>query len=68
VPSPKANPPPQQLDQYAVHYIVLARYMRLFPPSTCWKFAGGRIINLHHGLLPAFPGLSLTTMPSATGC
>ncbi len=43
-------------DQYEVDYIVLARYMRLIPPSTCWKFAGGRIINLHHGLLPAFPG------------
>jgi formyltetrahydrofolate deformylase len=43
-------------DQYDVDYIVLARYMRLVPPSVCWKFAGGRIINLHHGLLPAFPG------------
>jgi formyltetrahydrofolate deformylase len=43
-------------DEYEVDYIVLARYMRLVPPSTCWKFAGGRIINLHHGLLPAFPG------------
>ena len=43
-------------DRYEVDYIVLARYMRLVPPSLCWKFAGGRIINLHHGLLPAFPG------------
>lgn len=43
-------------DEYGVDYIVLARYMRLIPPSTCWKFAGGRIINLHHGLLPPFPG------------
>jgi formyltetrahydrofolate deformylase len=43
-------------DEYAIDYIVLARYMRLIPPSMCWKFAGGRIINLHHGLLPAFPG------------
>jgi len=43
-------------DQYDVDYVVLARYMRLIPPSTCWKFAGGRIINLHHGLLPSFPG------------
>jgi formyltetrahydrofolate deformylase len=43
-------------DQYDVDFIVLARYMRLIPPSVCWKFAGGRIINLHHGLLPAFPG------------
>lgn len=44
------------LDEHEVDYVVLARYMRLIPPSVCWKFAGGRIINLHHGLLPAFPG------------
>ncbi|NOX56236.1 MAG: formyltetrahydrofolate deformylase [Planctomycetes bacterium] len=43
-------------DQYDVDYIVLARYMRILPPGICWRFAGGRIINLHHGLLPAFPG------------
>ena len=44
-------------DELAVDYVVLARYMRVLPPSTCWKYAGGRIINLHHGLLPAFPGM-----------
>ncbi len=44
------------LDRYEVDYVVLARYMRILPPSTCWQFAGGRIINLHHGLLPGFPG------------
>jgi formyltetrahydrofolate deformylase len=43
-------------DRYEVDFIVLARYMRLVPATTCWKFAGGRIVNLHHGLLPAFPG------------
>jgi formyltetrahydrofolate deformylase len=43
-------------DEYEVDFVVLARYMRIVPPSTCWKLAGGRIINLHHGLLPAFPG------------
>ncbi|GAA4450225.1 formyltetrahydrofolate deformylase [Novipirellula rosea] len=46
----------QLLDRYEVDYVVLARYMRILPPSTCWQFAGGRIINLHHGLLPGFPG------------
>jgi formyltetrahydrofolate deformylase len=45
------------LDQYEVDYVVLARYMRVLPPASCWKYAGGRIINLHHGLLPSFPGL-----------
>ncbi len=44
-------------DHYQVDYVVLARYMRVLPPATCWKYAGGRIINLHHGLLPSFPGL-----------
>jgi formyltetrahydrofolate deformylase len=44
-------------DEYQVDYIVLARYMRVLPPSSCWKYAGGRIINLHHGLLPSFPGI-----------
>ncbi len=46
----------QVLDEYQVDYVVLARYMRVLPPDVCWKFAGGRIINLHHGLLPSFPG------------
>lgn len=47
----------QTCDRYGVDYVVLARYMRILPPSSCWKYAGGRIINLHHGLLPGFPGL-----------
>ncbi len=45
------------LDEYQVDYVILARYMRILPPATCWEYAGGRIINLHHGLLPSFPGL-----------
>lgn len=43
-------------DEHDIDYIVLARYMRILPPAVCWRFAGGRIINLHHGLLPPFPG------------
>lgn len=43
-------------DEYDVDYIALARYMRIVPPRACWEYAGGRIINLHHGLLPPFPG------------
>lgn len=45
------------LDESQVDYVVLARYMRVLSPAVCWKYAGGRIINLHHGLLPSFPGL-----------
>ena len=44
-------------DEHQVDYIILARYMRILPPSSVWKYAGGRIINLHHGLLPSFPGM-----------
>lgn len=44
-------------DELEVDYILLARYMRILSPSSCWKYAGGRIINLHHGLLPSFPGM-----------
>jgi len=44
-------------DEYQVDYIILARYMRILPAASCWKYAGGRIINLHHGLLPSFPGM-----------
>jgi formyltetrahydrofolate deformylase len=45
------------LDQYEVDYVILARYMRVLTAASCWKYAGGRIINLHHGLLPSFPGI-----------
>ena len=31
--------------------------MRILSAEACWKYAGGRIVNLHHGLLPAFPGM-----------
>ncbi|QDT16524.1 formyltetrahydrofolate deformylase [Alienimonas californiensis] len=44
------------LDEHAVDYVLLARYMRVLPAGVCWKYAGGRILNLHHGLLPPFPG------------
>jgi len=44
------------IDELDIDYVILARYMRVLPAELCWKFAGGRIINLHHGLLPSFPG------------
>ena len=57
----RGNPDDDQMiqicDRHEIDYIVLARYMRILPPESCWKYAGGRIINLHHGLLPSFPGM-----------
>lgn len=47
----------QLCDEHRIDYIVLARYMRILPASSVWKYAGGRIINLHHGLLPSFKGM-----------
>ena len=44
------------LDEHRVDYVILARYMQIIPPRLCWEYAGGRILNLHHGLLPPFPG------------
>lgn len=44
-------------DELDIDFIILARYMRVLPAASCWKYAGGRIINLHHGLLPSFPGI-----------
>jgi formyltetrahydrofolate deformylase len=55
------NPDDEKLislcDLYEVDYVILARYMRILSPAACWKYAGGRIVNLHHGLLPSFPGM-----------
>jgi len=44
-------------DEHQIDYLILARYMRILGPASVWKYAGGRIINLHHGLLPSFPGM-----------
>jgi len=54
--NPDNNRMIELFDEYDVDYVVLARYMRVLPPETVWRFAGGRIVNLHHGLLPSFPG------------
>lgn len=53
--NPDENKLVELFDQYDVDYVILARYMRVLPARTCWQFAG-RVINLHHGLLPPFPG------------
>ncbi len=56
----KGNPDNEKMveliDHYNIDFIILARYMRILPPRVCWELAGGRIVNLHHGLLPSFPG------------
>ncbi len=44
------------LQQYNVHLICLAGYMRLLSPWFVKQFPQ-RILNIHPSLLPAFPGL-----------
>jgi formyltetrahydrofolate deformylase len=43
------------LDQLAPDLVVLARYMRILPEAITGAWTG-RMINIHHSFLPAFPG------------
>lgn len=45
----------QLLDEYAIDLVVMARYMQILSEQFVTDFAG-RIINIHHGFLPAFQG------------
>ncbi len=43
------------LEQYGTELVVLARYMQVLSPEFTEKWEN-RIINIHHGFLPAFKG------------
>jgi len=43
------------LDEHAVDFVVLARYMQIITQGFIDHYPG-RIINIHHSFLPAFPG------------
>lgn len=45
----------EALDRFAPDLVVLARYMRILPASITDRWSG-RMINIHHSFLPAFPG------------
>ena len=42
-------------DRHRGEVMVLARFMQILPPAFCAR-AAGRILNVHHSLLPAFGG------------
>jgi len=43
------------VDAVQADVVVLARYMQIFPPDLCEKYAN-KIINIHHSFLPSFVG------------
>jgi len=43
------------VDEHAIDVVVLARYMQVLSDDVC-RALPGRIINIHHSFLPAFPG------------
>lgn len=45
----------EQLGEYELDYVVLAKYMRILSPDFVRAFAH-RIVNIHHSFLPAFIG------------
>jgi len=43
------------LEENRITLVVLARYMQILSPDLAERYAG-RVINIHHSFLPAFPG------------
>lgn len=43
------------IDRHDAETVVLARFMQIFPPHLCAKYAN-RLINIHHSFLPSFVG------------
>jgi formyltetrahydrofolate deformylase len=43
------------IDEQAIDFLVLARYMQILSPETC-RALQGRAINIHHSFLPGFKG------------
>jgi phosphoribosylglycinamide formyltransferase-1 len=54
------------LDRYQVDLIVLAGFMRLLGPEFLARH-GGRVINIHPALLPAFPGVHAQRQAASYG-
>jgi len=43
------------LSRYTIDLVVLARYMQVMSPEFCKRW-DSKVINIHHGFLPAFKG------------
>lgn len=42
-------------EEHDIELVVLAKYMQIIPPNVLAKYSG-RMINIHHSMLPAFVG------------
>ncbi len=56
----------EALDAAGVEIVCLAGYMRLLTPFLVARY-GGRMLNIHPSLLPAFPGLDTHARALAAG-
>jgi phosphoribosylglycinamide formyltransferase-1 len=54
------------LREHEVDWVVLAGFMRLLTPGFLRAF-GGRVVNVHPALLPAFPGVNAVGQALAHG-
>ena len=56
----------QEIDRHAPDFVLLAGFMRVLTPAFVARY-GGRLVNIHPSLLPAFPGLHTHAQALATG-
>jgi phosphoribosylglycinamide formyltransferase-1 len=57
----------QAIDAHAPDLVVLAGFMRILTPAFVTHY-GGRLVNIHPSLLPAFPGLHTHERALQAGC
>lgn len=57
----------QRIDHHATDLVVLAGFMRILTDPFVHHY-GGRLINIHPSLLPAFPGLDTHARALQAGC
>ena len=56
-----------EIDRHQPALVVLAGFMRILTPAFVQHY-GGRMINIHPSLLPAFPGLNTHQRAIDAGC
>ena len=55
-----------EIERFAPRLVLLAGFMRIFTPGFVARY-GGRMLNIHPSLLPAFPGLDTHARALAAG-